>query len=254
MYAYCNYAGSLIKYCFPSLQIKLNAISVSLYKEFYKHLNGSFSLVKEDCLYQVKRYLYDYYIFYPLLVKPHLMYPFNPLIKRIHLLVANLWLFLFCLILPNKSEAQSKWVIENYNYLGQPGAGTVVPMIHFETRKNWYAELRYNYEDIQTISFFGGKTFKGGKAFEYSITPLVGFSAGTFTGFSAGTNIDVEWKNIYLSSQTQYSAGTKKDVPDFFFSWSEAGYAISKHFFAGLAMQYTRQKELNNFEPGFVQG
>lgn len=148
------------------------------------------------------------------------MYPCQPLIKKIHLLVANLSLFPFCLLLPNKSEAQFKWVIENYNYPGQPGAGAVVPMIHFETRKNWYAELRYNYEDIRTISFFGGKTFKGEKFFEYSITPLVGFSAGTFTGISAGANIGAEWKNFYLSSQTQYCAGTKKDVPDFFFSRS----------------------------------
>lgn len=182
------------------------------------------------------------------------MYPIKPLIMRIHILIAILWLLLFCLLLPNKSQAQSKWVIENYNYLGQPGAGAVVPMIHFETRKNWYAELRYNYEDLQTISFFAGKTFKGGKNFEYSITPLVGFSAGTFTGISAGANVDAEWKNYYFSSQTQYSAGTKKEVADFFFSWSEAGYNISEHFFAGLAMQYTRQIGFNNFEPGFVAG
>ena len=38
--------------------------------------------------------------------------------------------------------------IENYNYTGQLVAGAVVPMIHFETRKNKYVELRYNYDDI----------------------------------------------------------------------------------------------------------
>ena len=65
-----------------------------------------------------------------------------------------------------KVRHNPKLVIENYNYPGQLGAGAVVPMIHFETRKNWYAEPRYNYEDIRTISFFGDKTFKGENFFE----------------------------------------------------------------------------------------
>ena len=182
------------------------------------------------------------------------MYPLKPLKKGFRIINAVLLNLLFCLLLSSTGRAQSKWVIENYNYVGQPGAGTVVPMIHFETSKNWYAELRYNYEDNQTISFFLGKTFKAGKSFEYSLTPLIGFSAGSFTGISFGTNADAEWKNWYISSQTQYSKATKDDVADFFFSWSEIGYNISKYFFTGLAMQYTKQKGLNEFEPGFVAG
>ncbi len=178
----------------------------------------------------------------------------KPLAKRVNIFLTGMRLFFLCLIVSTNCQAQSKWVIENYNYLGQPGSGVVVPMLHFETKKNWYAELRYNYEDNQTISFFGGKTFKGGNNFEYSLTPLAGFSAGRFTGVSFGVNADAEWKNFYLSSQTQYSFGTKKDIADFFFSWSELGYNISKHFFAGLAMQYTRQIDNNSFEPGFVAG
>ena len=158
--------------------------------------------------------------------------------------------FIFCL----NSTGQSKWVIENYNYFGQPGAGAVVPMIHFETKRNWYAELRYNYEDNKTISLFAGKSFKGGSSFSYSITPLAGFSAGNFTGVSLGINADAEWKKIYLSSQTQYSMGIKKDEANFFFTWSELGYNISNHFFGGIAIQYTGTAVVNNFEPGFVAG
>ena len=182
--------------------------------------------------------------------------PFTkPSTKRNRIFLKCLRLLLLWLVLSFNSRAQSsKMVIENYNYLGQPGSGVVVPMIHFETKKNWYAELRYNYEDNQTISFFGGKTFKGGKDFEYSLTPLAGFSAGRFTGLSLGINTEIEWKNFYISSQTQNSFGTKREIADFFFSWSELGYNISEHFFAGLAMQYTRQKDYTGFEPGFVAG
>src|ERR1044072_5771641 len=73
------------------------------------------------------------------------------------------------LITPCQLSAQSKLGFENYNYWGQQSQGTFVPLIHFETNKNWYAELRYNYEDAQTISFYAGKTFSGGNNLTYSI-------------------------------------------------------------------------------------
>ena len=176
-------------------------------------------------------------------------------IKKIkQCLPVALFFFQSFFISPFNSFSQSKWVLENYNYFGQPGPGAVVPMIHFETKKNWYAELRYNYEEDKTISFFAGKCFKGGNSFEYSLTPLAGFSAGNFTGVSAGINADAEWKNFYFSSQTQYSAGTKKGMSNFFFTWSEMGYNISNHFFGGIALQYTGTAAGNNMEPGFVGG
>lgn len=129
-----------------------------------------------------------------------------------------------------------------------------MPVFHYQSKKGFYTELRYNYEDIQTLSLFAGKTFTGGKSFQFSFTPMTGFSTGKFTGMSLAANADMEWNNFYLSSQTQYSFSTKKEVSNFFFSWSELGYTISKCLFAGLAMQYTRQIDNNNFEPGFVAG
>jgi hypothetical protein len=182
--------------------------------------------------------------------------PFTkPLIKRISVSLKCISFFILWQLTSINSKAQSsKWVIENYNYLGQQGSGVVVPILHFETKRNWYAELRYNYEDNQTLSFFGGKTFKGGNNFGYSITPLTGFSIGRFTGFSIGINSDLEWKGFYVSSQTQQSFGTKKENVDFFFSWSELGYNVTESFFAGVAMQYTRQLDYKSFEPGFVAG
>ena len=109
-------------------------------------------------------------------------------------------------------------------------------------------------EDVRTLSLFGGKTISGGKSLQYSITPLVGFSAGNFTGVSLAANAEIDWMNFYISSQTQYSIATKQNIADFLFSWSELGYNISSKFFGGLAIQYTRQVGINNVEPGFVAG
>jgi hypothetical protein len=162
--------------------------------------------------------------------------------------------FIACFAAAVDCPAQSKIGIENYNYWGQANSNVIVPMIHIETNNNWYAEVRYNYEDAETLSFFGGKTFSGGKSLEYSVTPMTGVSVGNFTGVSFATNAEVDWKNFYMASQTQYSIATKKNLSNFFFSWSELGYNITDNFFGGLALQYTLQQGMNDTEPGLFAG
>jgi hypothetical protein len=165
--------------------------------------------------------------------------------------------FLFATVLLHASinaDAQSKLAFEQYNYIRQPDAAVFVPIVRLETNNNWHLETRYNYEDAATLSVFAGKTFTGGKDVEFSITPMAGLSSGTFTGVSFGTTTEASWKKIYLWAQSQYSKATKKNTADFFFNWSELGYDISDRFFAGAAMQYTRQTGLNVFEPGLLGG
>lgn len=158
------------------------------------------------------------------------------------------------ILLPISLTAQSKLGIENYYYPGTPGSNGVVPVVHFETNHAWRGELRYNYEDAATISLFAGKTITAGKSLKWSISPMIGVSTGVFTGISIATNIEAEWKNLYLSSQNQYSKSTKTGCYNFLFSWSEIGYNISDAVFAGVAFQYTRSVNDNILEPGFVGG
>lgn len=162
-------------------------------------------------------------------------------------------LVLFCL-LSSIAFTQAKSGVENYNLLGQGNEYVWMPVVHYQAKKGMYAELRYNYEDLKTFSFYGGKTFTGGTDLKYSITPMGGYCIGRFTGLSIATNAEAEWKEFYFSTQTQYSMATKKDAANFFFSWSEVGYNIFRNFFAGLAVQYTRQQGENDMQPGFVAG
>ena len=160
---------------------------------------------------------------------------------------------LFCL--PGSiAFTQAKSGIENYNQLGRGNEYVWMPVVHYEAKKGMYAELRYNYEDLKTFSFYGGKTYRGGTDLKHSITPLAGYCIGKFTGLSIAVNAEAEWKDFYVSTQTQFSRATKKDVANFFFSWSEAGYNVSPIFFAGLAIQYTRQQGVNDTQPGLVAG
>lgn len=152
------------------------------------------------------------------------------------------------------SFAQAKSGLENYNMLNQQQEYMWMPILHYQARNGAYAEIRYNYEDVQTLSVYMGKTFSGGKDLKFSLTPMLGFSGGKFSGISLATNAETEWKNFYVSSQTQYSIASRKSNDNFFFSWSELGYGISDKLFAGVAIQYTRQSGSGNLEPGFVGG
>ena len=150
--------------------------------------------------------------------------------------------------------AQAKSGVENYNFLSRGQKHVWMPVLHYETRQGVYAELRYNYEDVQTLSIFGGKTIRGSKSLIYVITPMVGFSIGKFTGFSLAANTEFEWSKFYLSCQSQYSIATEKNTPSFFFNWSEIGYNLSPTFFAGLAMQYTGERNMSDMKPGLMMG
>lgn len=162
-------------------------------------------------------------------------------------------IILYSIIMQLKVFAQGKAEVELYNYLH--ATPNIQALFHIQSASNWYAELRYNYEDAKTFSLYGGKTFEKDNArVTYEITPLIGFSTGRFTGISPAFNTYAEFKDFFFSSQTQYSIATKKNIESFFFSWSELGYNAGDYFYTGLAMQYTAQKNQNDFEPGFMAG
>jgi hypothetical protein len=164
-------------------------------------------------------------------------------------------IFICGLLVQPSVSAQSKIGLENYNYLQSSGEGLlIVPVIHIEGRNNWHTEFRYNYEDVQTASLFFGRTLSGGNKLHFAITPMGGYSVGKFSGYSCAINLESQWNSFYISSQTQYSVATKNNVNDFFFSWSELGYEVTKTFFSGIAFQYTREAGNQRFEPGFTAG
>ena len=49
---------------------------------------------------------------------------------------------------------QAKSGIENYNLLSQGKEYVWMPVAHYQSTKGIYAELRYNYEDVQTFSLY----------------------------------------------------------------------------------------------------
>ena len=79
---------------------------------------------------------------------------------------------------------------------------------------------------------------------------------GRFNGWSGGLNMDLEYKNFYLSSQSQYTFSADDEINNFYFSWSELGYQPLKWLYGGMALQETcfhKRTEYFTY-PGFVVG
>ena len=72
----------------------------------------------------------------------------------------KLILLIILLELWHSGHTQAKGGAEQYYYLGEREAFTMVPIVYYETNNHWYMEGRYNYEAVNTMSVYAGKTFE----------------------------------------------------------------------------------------------
>lgn len=158
------------------------------------------------------------------------------------------------LIISLTCKSQEQGSFEQYLYTGG-GTSSIVPKLYYQTRHNWFGEVRYNYEELEAISFIAGKTFSNDDAFSYAFSPYAGLVMGSMNGGSLGSNIDFEFRNLFFSSESQYTFSVNERAQDFFFNWSEAGYKFTSLFYSGLALQLTHPFETQNkWEPGLMLG
>jgi hypothetical protein len=165
----------------------------------------------------------------------------------------NLLILIF-ILLHNMGKSQAHGGFEQYCYTAGSVA-TIVPRIYYQSPHNWYGEVRYNYDELQTVSFNAGKMFSHKKLLQYSITPFAGIVLGRLNGGTIGSNIDIGYKSLFFSSESQYTVSVEKRSGNFFFNWSEMGYQVTSLVYVGLALQLTRHYEvINNWQPGVMTG
>ncbi len=166
----------------------------------------------------------------------------------------SLSIFIWSMLVLLDASAQKEWSFGNYQYLGQQAATGIVPVMQFETRYNWFTAVRYNYEEQETFSALTGYSFHGGKDWKYRVTPVAGFSAGRFNGWSFGMNGEITKGIFYISTENQYSMSVDRNNDSFVCSWSEAGFDILKYGLIGVSVQYYRQAARQTLVPGIMTG
>lgn len=148
----------------------------------------------------------------------------------------------------NTIHGQTRTGFDGYYYTGSSASTALVPRLYFQSAGGWYGEGRYNYESGQTVSIYAGRTFSRES---WSLTPMLGIVAGKFRGGSFGANATLDIKRVSLSSDLQYTVSSRSGDGSFFFSWSELGYHLTGHFYAGVVLQQTCfSRSHDSFDPG----
>lgn len=137
-------------------------------------------------------------------------------------------------------STNNKWVVNAvalFNFI--PNYFFVTPIVNVD-KNELHLESRYNYEDLRTISFFGGYNFTGGNKFQYVITPILGVALGNTEGIAPGLKIDLTWGGFRLYSEMEYLININDKMNSFYFNWSELTFAPKDWFWVGVTGQRTR--------------
>ncbi|MGV3510041.1 MAG: hypothetical protein ACO1N7_12190 [Sphingobacteriaceae bacterium] len=169
--------------------------------------------------------------------------------KRLVLLLllklSGLWL--------HNAIAQSQLSFENYYSMSEGSPLTIMPVASFQGGKGFYAESRYNYEELNTLSLYMGRTFSKESKLSYSISPIAGVVIGQFNGGSVGANISLGYKNFYLYSQPQYTFAVENSANNYIYSWTDITYSPLNWLSLGISLQHTKPNQSEGFlENGFV--
>jgi hypothetical protein len=81
-------------------------------------------------------------------------------------------LFVSLLVMSSTGFSQADINFEQYHVVDPHQLYMYMPVMHYQHKKNWYAEARYNYEDVETFSLYLGRAFTGGNDLNFSFVPM----------------------------------------------------------------------------------
>lgn len=114
---------------------------------------------------------------------------------------------------------------------------------------------RYNYEDLETFSFWAGYNFMGGKSLEFVITPMAGWIVGNTDGFGGGVLIQLDYKRFSFYAESEYVFDAQDDENDYFYNWTDISYTLTDWLYAGISLQRTKLYETDvDIQSGLLLG
>ena len=165
-----------------------------------------------------------------------------------------LCIFLFCISLDifpqekhkdsiqpsiDSSSSDLSFGAEAYSYFF-PDDANITILTGYVDYKSIHMEARYNYEDLNTASVFGGYRFEAGKKINFGFTPMLGAVFGNTNGIAPGILIEILWKKMDFYSETEYVYDFAKKEYNFLYTWSELAITPFTNFRTGLSANRTR--------------
>jgi hypothetical protein len=121
-----------------------------------------------------------------------------------------------------------------------PHEQDILMLVTSADHKLLHLEARYNYEDRNTASVFGGINFTFGNQLKLLLTPIAGIAFGHTNGAVPGLEVDLSYKSFDLNSQSEYLFDFSDSENDFAYTYLQLGTSLFKKFKLGLAGQRTR--------------
>jgi hypothetical protein len=139
----------------------------------------------------------------------------------------------------NSSDSAWSFSADSYYYL-VPGGKNTLNLNVYADHKALHTEMRYNYEDRNTASIFGGWKFETGNKVKLQATPMIGIAFGNTSGFAPALEVELTYKifDFYLESEYFVDFTGKKN--DFLYTWTELGVSPCEAFRIGLTTESTR--------------
>jgi len=102
-----------------------------------------------------------------------------------------------------------------------------------------HLEARDDYESVGARSVYLGWTFKGGDAFAWQLTPIVGGAWGTTKSFVAGVEASLAWRTLDFYTEVEH-VPTSSPGEGYVYAWSELGWRPVEWLRVGIVGQRTR--------------
>lgn len=103
-----------------------------------------------------------------------------------------------------------------------------------------HLEARYNYEERDTASLWGGWNFSFGKHVTLDLTPMLGVVFGDADGLAPGMELTLTWKSLVYYGESEYFFDTEDHESNYFYAWTEVSWRQPEWLRYGLVMQRTR--------------
>ncbi len=142
------------------------------------------------------------------------------------------------------TEAPPKrdWAFALYldGYVQAETTGTLVPTV-FVDRAPLHLEVRYNYEDLYTASFWAGYTFAfGGEGAYLKLTPMGGAVVGQTRGVAPGLEVEGRWWRLAYWLEAEVLFDFADSSSNNLYTWSELDLYLVRWLWVGATVQRLR--------------
>ena len=141
-------------------------------------------------------------------------------------------------------STNSKWNFSAWaEYFIIPGEKDFFNPTFYARSDKLHFEGRYNYEDRNTASFWGGWRFKFGNGVKFVVVPMAGIIFGNTDGIAPGLELEISYKKFDVYSESEHVFDFNARENNFFYMYSELAIRPIKSIRTGIMTQRTRLYE-----------